>query len=88
MANQTELDEATAILSRVIKRLDGLAEKARGEADALCALGNGPTSAKVRAVEAKLRHAAAIATEAYGMGRDLEIPAGGGVITPMFGGNK
>ncbi len=88
MITQAELDEATQVLARVVKRLDGLAEKARGEANALCAAGNGLLSAQVRAVEAKLRHAAAIATEAYGMGRALEIPADDGVVTPMFGGNK
>ena len=83
---QEQLDKAQRTLRRCIEATDGLVAQAKAGADHLCAVGDLPASAQVRAMEASLRLAGAMLTEAYGKGRALQIQTGGGVIQPQGGG--
>jgi len=86
MNDQKQLDEATAELRRIITGLDRLSKLANRRADQECNAGNLGASADLRGIEASLRMASAMATEAYAKGRRLEMPSGGGVIQPFAGG--
>jgi hypothetical protein len=88
MNDQKQLDAATSDLRLIITGLDRLSKAANRRADQECKAGNLGASADLRAIEASLRMAAGMATEAYAKGRRLEIPSGGGMIQPFFGGNK
>lgn len=85
---QDQLDKGTKALRCAIETVDWLAAQAKAGADHLCAAGDLPASAQVRAMEASLRMGAAMLTEAYAKGRALQIQSGGGVIQPQFGGDK
>ncbi len=87
MTEQAELNEATDALMKAIKSLERLASRADRKAGALCNEGRNDASAKVRRIAGKLKIAAGYATEAYAMGRELEIPGDGGVIVPFGGGS-
>lgn len=88
MSDQQQLDDATKALRQIIVSLDRLSKQANRRADKACADGQLKVSSEIRAIEASLRMASAMATEAYAKGRALEIPGDGGMITPFFGGNK
>lgn len=86
MTEQEELNEGMAALGQAIKTLDRLARRSGRKADDLCTAGHMQASADVRAMEASLRMAAAMATEAYAKGRGMVIPGDGGEISPLSGG--
>lgn len=82
MTEQEQLDTYTADLGRIIKGLDRLTRAAGDKADALCKAGQMPESAQLRGIEASMRMAAGMATEAYAKGRAMVLPGG---IQPQFG---
>jgi len=84
--SQKELDDATKELRDVIRRLDALTNSAARRADRECKAGNNEASASLRGIEASLRMASGMATEAYAKGRMLKLPDDGGIITPFIGG--
>jgi len=86
-SEQDELNEATDALMKCIKTLDRLSNRADRKAGALCNEDRNEASAKVRRISGKLKIAAGYATEAYALGRELEIPGDGGVIVPFGGGS-
>ena len=87
MTDQERLDAATEELGRIVRAVDMLAKEARREAGERCRAGQNDLSADLREIEAGLRGAAAQLVAAYAKGRRLQVPSGGGVITPFAGGS-
>lgn len=83
---QANLDAQQKAVRRAVKLLDGAAGLAGIAADELCAPDQCDASSQVGMIGAELRKAAAHAEAAYRMGRTLQIPVNGGIITPAFGG--
>lgn len=82
---QANLDAQQKAVRRALRLLDEAADMAGKAADELCQPGQHAASRDVGLIGAELRKAAAHAEAAYRMARTLEIPAGGGIITPAFG---
>jgi hypothetical protein len=85
MSDKKQLDAATAELGQIITAIDRMSKAANRRANQECRGGNFAASADLRGIEASLRMASAMATEAYAKGRRLELPSGGGLIQPMSG---
>jgi hypothetical protein len=85
---QANLDAQQKAVRRARRLLDEAADMAAKAADELCGPSQEVASRDVGMIGAELRKAAAHAEAAYRMARTMQIPAGGGVITPAFGGDK